>query len=76
MTAFWEQNTFSVSSFHPVQSISLTLAEKSESELVLFHCLGALRNGLLRQWHTLPRDVIYYLRSYLLNYLGTNFRKD
>jgi len=51
------------------------IMEKSKDPQVLFHCVASLRAGILRDWHSLPRDLINYIRSFLLNYLATNYNK-
>jgi hypothetical protein len=51
------------------------IMERSKDTQVLFHCITSLRAGILRDWHTLPRDLINYIRSFLLNYLATNYNK-
>eukprot|EP01129_Flabellula_baltica_P015790 TRINITY_DN8167_c0_g1_i1.p1 TRINITY_DN8167_c0_g1~~TRINITY_DN8167_c0_g1_i1.p1 ORF type:complete len:1073 (+),score=143.30 TRINITY_DN8167_c0_g1_i1:24-3242(+) len=56
------------------QSISCAryILENSRDQYVHFHCLVALREGLLREWFLLSSDIVEGIKSYLSSYLVNN----
>jgi hypothetical protein len=45
------------------------ILERSNKPNILFHAVSALKGGILKYWHALPRSITSALRRFLIQYL-------